>query len=98
MQVGSLVECITPCGGNRFVNGIPTKLMPQIERGEILTVSNLLPADALGTKGIAFWEHPIVIHPITKKQCGSPIDNFRELMPPMEIDIEALIKQPHEQH
>lgn len=96
MKFGSLVECIVSCTGFRYVNGIPTKLMPSINKGEILTIETLIPSDSLGTVGIAFSEHDPVFHPVNKKQCGSPIRNFREIQPPLSIDIESLTEQPVE--
>lgn len=99
MKVGSLVECVCFSEGCCKVSGVKVNLNPNIQVGTILTVKLIRP-EWDGSVSLLFEEIKHAIHPNTKNEVGYVIQHFREIQPPMVVDIESLIEQPieHDSH
>lgn len=82
MQIGSLVECVTDFSATR----VYWKLNYP-DKGDILTISNMEPHFRYkGLTLLYFAELPDFPTGICDKTAYGE-DNFRELQPPIEIDI-----------
>lgn len=95
MQVGSLVECIESDDGYRYIVGKPVPLVPPINIGEIKILTSIFEGLDFGKKmtGFGFEDTPLVIHPILKCPCGYDPKKFKEIQPPMTVNIEEIIHQ-----
>lgn len=97
MQPGSLVVCIQYCKGLILINGEYIRAVRDICKGEILTVNELIPQHTevgpTGKMSLEFVEIDRFIHPICNIPCGYPTEHFREIQPPMEVDIEKITKK-----
>lgn len=97
MKRGSLVECIKSVKGFALINGEYKRTARDVCKGEILTVSELMPVyDDTGPNGqmcLEFIEIERFIHPVCNVPCGYPPEFFREIQPPMEVTIEQIITQ-----
>lgn len=91
MEVGSIVETVGDFEELRRSYGFPYP-----KKGEYLTISNIEPhtTPACNKKGIVFLyfeEKPGLVGVCDKKIDGEP--NFVEVLPPMEISIEAILDE-----
>lgn len=91
MKTGSLVECIESCLG---LSNFGLSKGEPIVKGSILTV-RLITVSTFKKAPIIYFEE------ITNSTCvntgreyGYPVSKFRELLPPMELEIAELLKQP----
>jgi hypothetical protein len=92
MKPGSLVECIRTCSGVFYVNGKATRLLPDIEKGEIRVVDEIFKEGR--RVGLVLAEDGAARHPVTGNTLGRWADCFREIQPPMSIPEELFNYKP----
>lgn len=84
MQVGSLVECLKDFVSPYIQKGcIPIHFSPVPKKGDVFVVEEIGKHGGLHLEGVI--TRPRI--PFTKRY-------FREIQPPMIVDINELIKQP----
>lgn len=95
MKVGSLVECIKGKTGQVIANGEKVFLIQPII-GEIYTIREIRESPfEKGVIGILLEEiqNPVCSFAYVTMEPGYNIERFREIQPPMKIDIETLIHE-----
>lgn len=95
MKVGSLVEVVkNDSGMRRGYDGLVGQRCTPIHIGEIDVVRGIDDSTFPGHIGIYLEGKKGDIDQIVKKEFGYLSTIFRELQPPMVIDIESLVEQP----
>lgn len=90
------MECVTLSQGIYFVDGQWVRLLPDIEKGTIVTCGGILDGYFLGKKmpGVLIIEDGGAKHPTSGVVLLRQPHEFKEIQPPLSVDIESLIEQP----
>lgn len=87
-----LFECISFCDGIYLVSGVETKLLPNIEKGTIVTVLEEK-MSSTNIMGVLLEEDNGLLHPILKVPLMRQKKFFREITEIGEINMEELLTE-----
>jgi hypothetical protein len=98
MQEGSLLQCVQKSHGIYNVCGEWVRLLPDIDVGAVVTCGGIVNGNYLGKSmpGLILLEDGHAKHPQSDVILLRQVFEFKEIQPPMEIDIESIIEQPLE--
>lgn len=98
MKVGSLLQCVIKSKGIYKVNGSWVRLLPDIEVGTIVLCDGVQNGQYEGKimPGVLIAEDGGAKHPSNGLILLRNPNEFKEVQPPIVVDIESLIEQPLE--